>query len=232
MSECGKIHGAMIGILRDCDGIAKGKINQQQGFKFRGIDDCYNELHVVFAKHGVYCTVDAGDDRTEERETKSGTRLIYRVIKYRFTFWADDGSSVASLIVCEAMDSGDKAANKALSIGHKYALLTSFLIPVDVIEDADASTPPASKPTAKPAPAPAPTPASSTAKQSDPLPPLRRPVISAAQRKRLWAIVRKSSVKDDELKAHMLTKYHIEHTADIHADDYDAICAWAQGGGK
>ena len=34
------------------EGIAKGRRNQQQGYNFRGIDDVYNALAPVIAKHG------------------------------------------------------------------------------------------------------------------------------------------------------------------------------------
>jgi hypothetical protein len=42
----------------------------------------------------------------------------------------------------EAMDSGDKATNKAMATGFKYAAFQSFCIPLEAMaEDADATTP-------------------------------------------------------------------------------------------
>lgn len=56
-------------------------------------------------------------------------------VTYNFT--AADGSSVASKVVGEAFDFGDKATNKAMSAAHKYLLLQTFLIPTHDIADAD-----------------------------------------------------------------------------------------------
>ena len=43
-------------------------------------------------------------------------------------------------VVGEGMDSGDKAANKAMAIAHKYALLQTFCIPTEEQKDPDAET--------------------------------------------------------------------------------------------
>jgi hypothetical protein len=59
-----------------------------------------------------------------------------------------DGSSVTTVITGEAMDSGDKATNKAMSVALKYALLQMFLIPTDDMRDPDATTHPEVKPAA------------------------------------------------------------------------------------
>lgn len=141
MSETmGKIHEAMASILVDVGGITKSRKNEQQGFKFRGIDDVYNAIHEVFAKHGVYMTTDVLSERSEERQTKSGGTLIYRVLTCKFTFHSDDGSCVSSVVIGEGMDSGDKASNKAMAVAHKYALLQAFCIPTEEEKDPDAQT--------------------------------------------------------------------------------------------
>lgn len=52
-----------------------------------------------------------------------------------------DGSCIETVNVGEAMDSGDKGMNKAMSIALKYSLLQMFLIPTDEPKDPDANTP-------------------------------------------------------------------------------------------
>ena len=47
----------------------------------------------------------------------------------RHTFYAEDGTHVVCVTLGEAMDSGDKASNKAMSAALKYALIETFLIP-------------------------------------------------------------------------------------------------------
>jgi len=51
-----------------------------------------------------------------------------------------DGSSVESIMIGEAMDSGDKSANKAMSTALKYALMQAFLIPTEELKDSDNNT--------------------------------------------------------------------------------------------
>ena len=130
-----KIYPAMVQIMADVDAIAKGRRNQAQGYQFRGIDDVYMELHPVLAKHGVFMTSEIKDERSEERTTKNGGASIYRIMKIKYTFWAQDGSYVCSEVIGEGMDSGDKASNKAMSVAQKYALLQAFLIPTEDAKD-------------------------------------------------------------------------------------------------
>jgi len=140
MAEKQMIHEKIIAILSDADAIAKDRRNQQQGFSFRGIDDVYNALHPILAKHGVFSTTQVIAERTEERQAKSGGNLIYRILTVKFTFYAADGSHVESVIIGEGMDSGDKASNKAMAIAHKYALLQLLAIPTEDAKDPDAET--------------------------------------------------------------------------------------------
>lgn len=137
METTGKIYPAMIAMMREIKGIGKDSVNKQQGFKFRGIDTVYNELHGLLAKHGVVTLPEVLEERSEEKQTKTGGTLIYRIFKMRYHFVADDGSSCAVTVMGEGMDSGDKASGKSMSQAHKYALLQSFLIPTDDIADPD-----------------------------------------------------------------------------------------------
>ena len=109
-----EIYKAIAEIQRELEAIGKNKKNQQQGFNFRGIDDVYNAIHPLLAKHGVFTVPDVLEDRSEDRQTKSGGQLIYRILRMKYTFYATDGSSVSAVVIGEGMDSGDKASNKAM----------------------------------------------------------------------------------------------------------------------
>jgi hypothetical protein len=135
-----EIYNRMIKILQDVEFIKKDKKNIQQGFMFRGIDDMYNSLHELFAKHEVFICSDVLELNREERQTAKGGNLIYTVLKIKFTFQTLDGSSVESIMIGEAMDSGDKSANKAMSTALKYALMQAFLIPTEDLKDSDNDT--------------------------------------------------------------------------------------------
>jgi hypothetical protein len=69
---------------------------------------------------------------------------------------AYDGSKHTAATYGEAMDSGDKATNKAMSAAYKYAAFMTFAIPTEGDNDADATThevvPPAAAPKTAPAP--------------------------------------------------------------------------------
>jgi hypothetical protein len=152
------IYQAISAIMTDVDAIGKTKRNNAQGFNFRGVDDVYNTLHPLLAKHGVFTLPEVLEDRTEERSTKNGANLIYRVLKIKYTFCCADGTSVAAVVIGEGMDSGDKASNKAMSIAHKYAFFQVFAIPTEELVDPDASTPPPSEPISRPMTRPKPEP--------------------------------------------------------------------------
>ncbi len=122
-------------------GIAKGRKNAQQGYAFRGIDDVYGALSGLLATHKL-CVIPRVLGRTvTERETKSGGMLFYAIVDVEFDLVsAEDGSHHTARIVGEAMDSGDKATNKAMSAAYKYLALQTFCIPTEGDNDADAST--------------------------------------------------------------------------------------------
>lgn len=48
------IYSKIANILKETKAITKSEKNQQQGFKFRGIDNVMNELHELFSKNGSY----------------------------------------------------------------------------------------------------------------------------------------------------------------------------------
>jgi hypothetical protein len=131
------IYQGIAAVMRDVDAIGKTKRNQSQGFNFRGIDDVYNAIHPLMAKYGIFTLPEVLEDRTEDRQTKNGGALIYRVLKIKYTFCAEDGSSVSATVIGEGMDSGDKASNKAMSIAHKYAFFQVFCIPTEELAASD-----------------------------------------------------------------------------------------------
>lgn len=139
--ESKAIYGKMANILKETKAITKSEKNQQQGFKFRGIDNVMNELHELFAKYEVFILQEVKSYTTENRPTKSGGTNTYTRATITFKYMTTDGSYVETTNVGEAMDSGDKGMNKAMSIALKYSLLQMLLIPTEEQKDPDASTP-------------------------------------------------------------------------------------------
>lgn len=150
------IYKAIIGVMKTINAIGKDRRNSQQNFAYRGIDDVMNELHGALAENGVFVVPEVLDETRSTGKSKSGGELYYTRLTIRFTFYAEDGSSVAAVVIGEAMDSGDKASNKALSIGLKYAMLQVFCIPTEDEKDPDAQSPQPQAGSMKPASKPAP----------------------------------------------------------------------------
>ena len=131
------IFARMVSILGDLDAIGKNSKNQAQGFNYRGIDDVYNAINPLLAKHGVFMTAQVIGKTREERTNAKGTVLAFTCLHMRYHFHGEDGSSLATEAEGEGMDSGDKSSNKAMAVAHKYALLQAFCIPTKDLDDPD-----------------------------------------------------------------------------------------------
>ena len=123
------------------EGVAKGSKNAQQGYSFRGIDAMYNALAPLLSKHALVVLPRTLSRDVVERQTKSGSALFYVTVEVEFDFVsAKDGSKHVVKTYGEAMDSADKATNKAMSAAYKYAVMQAFCIPTEGDNDADATT--------------------------------------------------------------------------------------------
>ena len=140
------IYESIAAIMADVPAIGKEKRNKEQGFLYRGIDDVMNALQPLLSKHKVFIVPEVLEQTREERLTRKGTNMLYSILKTKFTFYAEDGSSVSAVVVGEGMDTADKASNKAMAVGMKYALFQVFCIPTEEMVDPDSETPEPSEP--------------------------------------------------------------------------------------
>jgi hypothetical protein len=133
------IHQAMTNVMRKVVAIGKDQKNVQQNFNFRGIDQVYNGLHTLMAEEGIITVPrQMGEVIRQERVTKSGGLVAFTVIQMCYEFYHQDGSHLTvGPVIGEGMDSGDKGSNKAMSVAHKYALLQTFMIPTQEMDDPD-----------------------------------------------------------------------------------------------
>lgn len=123
---------AMNAIMKEVGAIAKKDKNTSQGFNFRGIDSVVNAVSPALQKYGVivvpsvqdyeYSTVEIGRNRTAMGHVK---------VKVIYTFIGANGDSINAMVVGEAMDSGDKATAKAMSVAFRTALLQALALPTD-----------------------------------------------------------------------------------------------------
>lgn len=123
-------------------GVSKKHQNAAQNFKYRSIDDVMNAIAPVYAEHKLVVIPAYGERQVQERTSGQGRAVFYVTLAAQFTLIsAEDGSSfVAGPFYGEAMDSGDKAVNKAMSIAYKYFALQTFAIPVEGTPDPDADS--------------------------------------------------------------------------------------------
>lgn len=139
-----QVYAAINAVQKDIGvtGISKDrKTTGGAKFNFRGIDDVYNAINPLLAKHSLIIAPRYTDRVVTERKSGSGNALFYTSITGNFDFVsAKDGSKHTVTTFGEAMDSGDKGTNKAMAIAHKYAILQTFAIPTEGDNDPDSYT--------------------------------------------------------------------------------------------
>ena len=138
-----KVYHAIAAVMAEIgtSGISKDRRNQQQGYNFRGIDEVYNALSPILSKHKLCILPRILARSVTERTTQKGGVLFYVTVEAEFDLvCAEDGSTHTVRTFGEAMDSADKATNKAMSAAYKYAAMQAFCIPTEGDNDADAHT--------------------------------------------------------------------------------------------
>lgn len=218
-----KIYQAICDIMSEIGAITKDKKNQQQGFMYRGIDDVMNALQPLLVKYRVFAVPEILSQSREERQTKTGGNLIYSICNIKYTFYADDGSSVSAVVIGEGMDSGDKATNKAMAIAMKYACFQVFCIPTEEMPDPDKECH-----EVKPKQNAQPQPQAQQQQQAQPQQQQPQPqqqqqnnnLISEAQAKRLFAL----SKGNQNLVKEIIMNYGFSATKNITKDVYQNIC--------
>lgn len=140
MAEKKNIYETITAVMDDVGAIGKDDLNKQQGFRYRGIDAVMNALSPSFVKHHLFIVPEVLEQRREERQTAKGGNLIYSICRVKYTFYAEDGSSIEAVVIGEGMDSGDKASNKALAVAFKYVCFQVFCIPTEEMKDPDAES--------------------------------------------------------------------------------------------
>lgn len=130
------IHEAILAVMQEVGPIAKEGKNEQQNYKFRGIDQVYNRVHPLFIKHGIYTTCTILHAEHKSGTTKNGGTNYISVVNMEYQFRCKDGSFVTTQVVAEGIDSSDKASNKAMAAAHKYALFQILMIPI-AFEDSE-----------------------------------------------------------------------------------------------
>lgn len=134
------VHEAIANVMRAAGPIAKDRQNVKQGYAFRGIDDFYATFQPLFAIHGVFMVPEVLSHHAEEVSTKGGGTMRYVTLTVAYKVYGPEGDYIEATVVGEAMDSGDKAANKAMSAAQKYLFMQLFCPPTQSSDDSEYET--------------------------------------------------------------------------------------------
>jgi len=126
------IYQALSAVMEDVGAVRKAERNSAQNFNFRGIDAVVNAVSPALRKHGVivFPRLQSVEQSTVLIGQKQTTMGHVRV-QVEYVFVAPDGSNLNALVAAEAMDSGDKATAKAMSVAFRTALLQTLCLPTD-----------------------------------------------------------------------------------------------------
>ena len=200
------IYGKIAEVMGALGSVGKNKKNVQQGYAFRGIDDMYNALNTHLATAKIFFTSDILSKEREERETKNGGHLLYTILRIKWSIFAEDGSFVTTETIGEAMDSGDKSANKAMSAAYKYALMQVFCIPTEEPKDTEHET---HEVKAKPVVARPVTPASSTVVTPATASGNPRGTITDPQLRAIHAVASQLGIDEEKLNARTMELHNV-----------------------
>ena len=132
------VYELMTLVMRDVRNVGKNGENKSQDYKFRGVDDAIGALAQPLRDHGVFMTPEVLDFKTELRGRQNAVMM-----RVAFHFYGPAGDHVTAVTMGEGSDFADKASNKAMSAALKYALIHTFMIPVDSksLDDGDRDHP-------------------------------------------------------------------------------------------
>ena len=138
------IYQAVVEVMEKIGAIGKNKtanMGSRGSYNFRGIDDIYNALQRPMIEAKIFAKPSQVLDlRREDKVTDKGITK-YTVMTCKYTFCsAVDGSEISVETIGEAMDTGDKSCNKAMSAAFKYACFQLFCIPTEEMLDSEQDT--------------------------------------------------------------------------------------------
>ena len=126
------IFEALADVMADVTHVGKTGFNDSQNYSFRGIDAVVNAIGPVLRDNRVLCIPKVLRHEYSEIEVgHNRSKVGHALVTVRYTFIAPDGSSLCAVAPGEAMDSGDKATPKAMSVAFRTALLQTLVLPTD-----------------------------------------------------------------------------------------------------
>lgn len=127
-----KINEALAQVMDDVRAVGKHDRNAHQNYNFRGIDAVVNAVGPALRTHHVVVLPRVLDVHTENVTVgRNATTMRSVTVTVEYTFVGPEGDSLSAVSVGEAMDSGDKATPKAMSVALRTCLLQALMLPTD-----------------------------------------------------------------------------------------------------
>lgn len=140
MTQAPTIFEALAAVMADVSHVAKRDENTHQHFRFRGIDAVVNAVGPALRTHRVIVVPHVEEVREDVVEVgRNRSRMGHVTVLVAYRFHGPAGDHIECRVAGEAMDSGDKAVPKAMSVAFRTALLQALALPTDE-PDPDAST--------------------------------------------------------------------------------------------
>jgi len=133
------VHELWARVMESVRSVAKGDFNEDQGFRFRGIDAVVDAVGPALRAYGVHVRPRRILGQWPEVYTsKRGSRMVNRVVHVEWEVTGPLGDSFLGESMGEAADMGDKSLTKAQSVAYRVYLLQALAIPTGE-PDPDAS---------------------------------------------------------------------------------------------
>lgn len=134
MTEPTTIQAALANVMADVREVAKKDRNESQRFNFRGIDAVVNAVGPALRARNVVVMPHVEDFNYGTVTSAGGKSMGHVTVKVRYRFTGPAGDFLDCVVMGEAMDIGDKATPKAMSVAFRTALLQALALPTDDID--------------------------------------------------------------------------------------------------
>lgn len=121
----------ILAVMKEVQGIAKRDRNSAQGFNFRGIDAVVNKVGPALRDAGGFILPEIVSEQHSTALTAKGSQINVVHLTVKFGIYGLDGEPIVGSVAAEAMDSGDKATAKAMSVALRTFLLQVLALPTD-----------------------------------------------------------------------------------------------------
>jgi hypothetical protein len=131
MNEKPSIFEIFAAVKREVAPVGKNSTNTQQNFKYRGVDAVVNAVAEALDKYGVIPVpiLDRYDYDGNVEVGKNRSLMGHVKVEVTYRFYGPAGDYFDAKVPGEAMDSGDKATAKAMSVAYRIVLLQTLNLP-------------------------------------------------------------------------------------------------------